>query len=478
MIDPLVHHLQRPLRIEVDGDAVLCKYGQAVGGNQLRNAVVDFRVNVVGPARQDHAPAALFFHFPEDPQTLPADVLLGPVLFLPSFVNGFPHLACRDTPLLRCGFDQPVCGGFFRGKGNEGPDVVHISRGHCLHIVLDVFRIGNDNGAVKVVLGIPGLLVFIEHAGVENVFDAVVNEPLHMAVDHFCRVAFGFRRDGFHAQLIEFPVREGRKYNPEAQFLKESGPERVVFVHIEGSGDADDAPGGLFFGERLIVEEPLPLVLHHIGGFFTGGGTAGSPLAAVAADMLAAAGEFIDGQHAVVGASAAAHAGGGIGELQDFIQGEHLRFLSVVMVPGRQGCAEGAHDACNIRADCLHPGDFFKGPKHRQIVEGAALDHDVLSQGFCRGQLDDLEQSIFDNGIRKACGNIRDFRSFLLGLLHIGVHEHRAAGAQVHGSLGKQGFLGKIRSRIAQGGGKVFNKRAAAGGAGFVQKDGVHRAVS
>ena len=101
----------------------------------------------------------------------------------------------------------------------------------------------------------------------------------------------------------------------------------------------------------------------------------------------------------------------------------------------------------------------------------------MTAQFLGRAQLDDLEQGVFDHGIGKACGDIRNLRAFLLGLLYIGIHEHRAPGTQVHRVLGKQGLLRKILGRIPQRICKILNKGAAAGGAGLVEHDGIHRAV-
>ena len=53
---------------------------------------------------------------------------------------------------------------------------------------------------------------------------------------------------------------------------------------------------------------------------------------------------------------------------------------------------------------------------------------------------------------------------FLLGLLYIGIHKHRAAGAKVRGIFSKQGFPGKILHTVVQTPGKCLDEGAAAGG--------------
>ena len=164
-----------------------------------------------------------------------------------------------------------------------------------------------------------GLLMLVEHAGVENGLDAFVNEPLDVAVGEFGGVALGFRGDGLHAQLVNFSVGLGGEDYPEAQFPEECCPEGVVFVHIQHSGNADDAPAGIF--QRGIVKHPLQLIGHHVGAFPPGAGAAQTLFTTVAGDMAASAGEFVDGQHTPVGAAAAAGGGGGVGQIQDVVQG-------------------------------------------------------------------------------------------------------------------------------------------------------------
>ena len=250
------------------------------------------------------------------------------------------------------------------------------------------------------ILGFLGLLMFVEYTGMENGLDALVNQPLHLTVGKLCRITGRFRRDGFHAQLVDFPAGKGRQHHPEAQFLKECGPEGVIFIHIQHSGNADGAPGGIRFFQRRVVKHHLLLKLHQIGSLVgLGTAAAGAFFAAVAADVLLAAGEFVDGEHAVVAAAAAADAGGGVGQLLDFIQGQHGTFLTGVVIFRRQCCAEGTHQTGNIRAGDLHSGDILESPQHRLVVEGAALDHDVLPQVLGGGQLDDLVQGVFDYGV-------------------------------------------------------------------------------
>ena len=102
---------------------------------------------------------------------------------------------------------------------------------------------------------------------------------------------------------------------------------------------------------------------------------------------------------------------------------------------GNEGGTEGTHNAGNVRSDRLTVGDFFKGAKHRIVVKGTALYHDVVSKLGSVGNLDDLKQCVFDDGVSKACGNICDRCALLLRLLDVGVHKYGTPGAEINRGL-------------------------------------------
>ena len=147
-------------------------------------------------------------------------------------------------------------------------------------------------------------------------------------------------------------------------------------------------------------------------------------------------------------------------------------------IPGGQRRAEGAHNARDGGAGDLPAQLLLKGPQHRVIVEGAALHHDVLAQVVGAGGADDLVDGVFHDGDGQAGADVLHTGAVLLCLLYAGVHEHRAPGTQIYRLLGKQTQLGKVGNVIAQRLGKRLNEGAAAGGAGLVEHDGIHRAVA
>ena len=164
---------------------------------------------------------------------------------------------------------------------------------------------------------------------------------------------------------------------------------------------------------------------------------------------MAAVGEGVHRQQTVVLAPAAAGSLGGVGQRGNVGEVQRFRRLAVIAVAGDQRRAEGAHQAGDVGAHRLRSGDALEGAQHRLIIEGAALHHNVAAQLTGVGQLDDLEQGVLDDGVGKSGGDIGHRRTLLLGLLHVGVHEHGAAGAQIHRMLGEQRLIGELRRRKA-----------------------------
>ena len=205
VIHPLVRHTQRTHRDKVLRYAVLREHGQTVGGNQIRNPVMDFRVHMVRSACEHNAPAAVVLHPLQDSPALFADVLLGPAFLFPGQVHGPADFVLGNFPFPGAQPDQAVCGCFFIGKGDKRANIPDLLFPDIVHIVLEVFRVRADNRAVEVIDRASDLLVFIEHTGMHNRVNPVIDQPLHMPVRKLGRIAFALAGDGFHAQGINRP---------------------------------------------------------------------------------------------------------------------------------------------------------------------------------------------------------------------------------------------------------------------------------
>ena len=117
------------------------------------------------------------------------------------------------------------------------------------------------------------------------------------------------------------------------------------------------------------------------------------------------------------------------------------------------------------------------GAQHRIVVEGSPLHHDMVTQGAHILQLHNLEQGVLDNRQGNTGRDIANLRPILLSLLYLGIHEHRATGAQVYRCLGLQCLGSEFPGSQLQALGKILNKGAAACRACLVQDNAADAAL-
>ena len=228
----------------------------------------------------------------------------------------------------------------------------------------------------------------------------------------------------------------------------------------------------------LIVFPAVNIGKGGVGRRLAGEHDGSASFAAVAGNKGAAVVEAGQGNHAVIAAAGAAFHFIGIGKGLQFFrchQRRHMAFGAGVLRD--EGNAVGAHEACHIGTDHMAAKELFQRPENCIIIEGAALHDNFISQVRCLPEADHLVEGIFDNRVGKAGGNISHRYTVFLGFPYPGIHEYGAAGAQVHRMGSFEGYAGELFDVHAQGLGKGVQEGAAAGRAGFVQKDVIYGAV-
>ena len=151
--------------------------------------------------------------------------------------------------------------------------------------------------------------------------------------------------------------------------------------------------------------------------------------------------------------------------------------VNTCAVAGEKSGAVGTHDTCNIRTDDVSAGEQLKSTERCIGHEGTTLNNAVLANLAEVAELDDLEQGVLDDGVRKTGSNVADGCAFLLRLLNAGVHEDGTARAQINREccLGCGGC--KLADVHLHGVGKGCNKGTAACRASLVQHDVLNDAV-
>ena len=254
VVHPLIRDDQGPLRAAQVGDGVLRQHRQVEGGDHLRQAVVDLRVDVVRASGQDDTALSGLLKPGDGLLPLLPHVHAGAVQLLPAGGRGGSHLPggqLRELPGqgLRDGGDVP--------EGQEGIAQRCLSVSDGLHIVLDVLGVGGDDGAVVMVGGPLHLVPLIEQGGVEDEVHLLPDQPLHMPVGQLGGVALRFAGDGLDAQLVDLAVGAGGEDYPVSQLREKGMPEGIVLIHVQHPGDANRAPGSLVRGQGLIGEQAL-----------------------------------------------------------------------------------------------------------------------------------------------------------------------------------------------------------------------------
>ena len=359
MVGPLVQHVGGELGLQL-ADGVLGDDHRAALADELVNAVVDFRIQVIGPAGKDDDGQVLLLGQGQVLLALLVDALhVGVVLGVGGVGSGF-HFLLRD------------------GVEVLGQDVCHLA-GKILapveaHIVVDEFHVlqGGDVGVQHlgivghhraVVVVVPQVLVqVVAHAGVEDGVRLLVQQGLYVAVHQLGRVAHRVRGDGVLAPEVELAVALRRVEHPKAQLGEEGVPEGIQLEHIQAHGDADGAPGagaGLVRGQQLLFVV-VQVVLGGGALLFQG------LVAAVARDVPGAVCEGVHRQAAVVLAAVAGDGLHLVGEVLQLLGAEDGAVAPALLL-GVESRAVSAHQPGDRGPDDVFADLLLKGPQHRVV---------------------------------------------------------------------------------------------------------------
>ena len=98
------------------GYGILRQHGDIVGSNHIRYAVMDFRVDVIGPPRQDDTPVSRLLHPFQRFLALAADILSHLRQLFPALMAGCPYFLFRN---LGHDFYQLISENLFTGQRQE-----------------------------------------------------------------------------------------------------------------------------------------------------------------------------------------------------------------------------------------------------------------------------------------------------------------------------------------------------------------------
>ena len=100
-------------------------------------------------------------------------------------------------------------------EGHKGIAEFYFPASDLLYIIFDIFRVGGDDRAIVMVVGVLKLIAFIEESRIEDERYALLYQPGDMTMGKLCGIALGFAGDRFNAKLVDLTVGAGRKYHAE-----------------------------------------------------------------------------------------------------------------------------------------------------------------------------------------------------------------------------------------------------------------------
>ena len=377
---------------------------------------MNFRVDMVRTAGKYNTASSCLFQILNGLFALFLNIFTRLCQFFPGSMGCCFDLFCRN---IFKHFDKTVCKDCFRRKCHERIHKFNARIFQFVHIVLDILRIRRDDRTVVMIDCIRELITLIWYTGIENKFHTFFDQPAHMTVCQFCRITFGFTWNRLNTQLINLTGRSRRKYNLVFQFCKECIPERIVFEHVQDTRNTYLASGCLIRTERFVGKQSFVFIFIKIRNvifvlFFTD-----ASFAAVSADKLTSAGEFVDRQTAVVGTSAAVRHRCCIFQFIDLVNGKHCGLFAIFITLSCNQCrTKSSHNTCNIRTDGFTVGNTFKASKNSVIVEGTTLYNDMSAKFSRIGNFDNFVKSVFDNRVSQTRRDIRYFCTFLLCLFY------------------------------------------------------------
>ena len=230
-------------------------------------------------------------------------------------------------------------------------------------------------------------------------------------------------------------------------------PERIIFEHIEATRNTN-VQGSI--GQDWPLEQQLFFPLIGIKAKHMAFSIGKNSLATVSRIITPPVVERISSHQTPVFATFAMQLTCG---KSSFSQQIVQRHFYIRMLRSIQSTTQSPHQFRQIATGHFGSGQQFNGPHHSIIPHGSSLHENMLPQHGNIFQLQHLIQAVFHDRISQPRCNIFDGSTLAQHLLHLGVHKHRATGAQITRMLSLASQTGEIGRTITQIFGKSLDER-------------------
>ena len=199
MVHPLVIDTDRTFNFCQMRNRILRKHRNTITIDQIRNTMVDLRINMVRTTCKNNSSSAGIFKILKSLLALRLYILTHLCKLFPCRMCCCFYFISRD--ILKHLY-QTVCQNCLRCKCHKRIHKPNIRVLEFIHVILDVFCIGSNDRAVIMIDCIRKLITLIRHARIENKFHAFFDQPADMSMCKLCRITFGFTRNRLNTQLI------------------------------------------------------------------------------------------------------------------------------------------------------------------------------------------------------------------------------------------------------------------------------------
>ena len=159
---------------------------------------------MVRTSSQDDSAAAGLFQIVQGLFSLSANVVSTMAHFFPRCMGSCLYFFGRKIGKF---FHKACDNRFFIGKRKKRIMETNGWVIELINVVFNIFRIGSNDRTVVMVDRIFKLCPFIRNTRIENIVYALFDQPGHMTMGQFCRIAFGFTGNGFDSKFINLSGR-------------------------------------------------------------------------------------------------------------------------------------------------------------------------------------------------------------------------------------------------------------------------------
>ena len=305
-------------------------------------------------------------------------------------------------------------------------------------------------------------------------------EFLNMRVGEFRRKTDIVAHHRAQRTLVFLECRLRAEHHLKTSAREERMPERKLLIHIQHTRNGDDLCArrhrGLF---GTAEEQPVFLAIDILSFVVVLSLVVEDPLTFVAGVVASSTTKAVHCYKALVLTALAVEQTCLARRLPEQIVERDMMQLCRGLTSGNgvQGTTIGTHHLRDVAASHPCMREQLKSTDDRIVLHCTALYDDMLPEVIVTSEFQYLIEAVAHHRIGQSGCNVSHRSAFAQHLLHLGIHKHRTARAEVTGTVGLTSQGGKVLHAVAQTLRKGLDKRSTTRGAGLVEFHTHHSAM-